>query len=130
MLKQSSRLFWFFYRHSFIRYLVVGTTTFCIDLGLLILLHGHLKVNLTVATTISYWVSVTYNFLLNRQWVFNAKQAKSLHEHAVLYGCLLAINYIYTVIAMNILTKHISYEFAKMVVIVVAIAWTYPIYKR
>jgi putative flippase GtrA len=128
MIEQSSQLFWFLYRHPFIRYLAVGGTTFCIDLGLLILLHGHYKVNLTIATTVGY--SVAYNFLLNRHWVFSAQQERRLHEHAVLYGCLLAINYVYTVIAMNMLTKHIAYEFAKMIVIVVAIAWTYPIYKR
>jgi putative flippase GtrA len=130
MIEQSSALFWFLYRHPFIRYLVVGGTTFMIDLGLLILLHGHFRINLTIATTVGYWVSVTYNFFLNRHWVFSAQQAKRLHEHAFLYGCLLGINYIYTVVAMNVLTKHISYEFAKMIVIVVAIAWTYPIYKR
>ncbi len=130
MVKKATSLFFFLYRHPFIRYLTIGSSTFCIDLGLLILLHGHFRINLTLATTIAYWVSVTYNFFMNRHWVFNAQQSRSLHEHAFLYACLLAANYAYTVAGMNILTKHINYEFAKIVVIGVSIMWTYPIYKR
>ncbi|MGH7241555.1 MAG: GtrA family protein [Candidatus Saccharimonadales bacterium] len=129
-LKSPTKLFWFLYLHSFIRYLFVGGSTLCIDLSVLIFLHGHLKVNLTLSTTAGYWLSVTYNFFMNRHWVFSAQQSKTLREHALLYGCLLTVNYIYTVIGVNALTHHISYEFAKIVVIMVSIVWTYPIYKR
>ncbi|SRR5258705_11432601 len=92
-----ARLFLFLCERPFTRYLLVGGSTFAIDFGLLVCLHGALMVNLAVATTIGYWVSVTYNFFMNRNWVFNAQQVKSMKEHALLYACLLAINYVSTV---------------------------------
>jgi putative flippase GtrA len=125
-----TRLFLALCRRPFTRYLLVGGSTFAIDFGLLIFFHGTLKVDLAVATTIAYWVSVAYNFFMNRHWVFNAQQARSLREHALLYGCLLTFNYIATVGVISILTRFIPYEVAKAIIVVVSISWMYPIQKR
>lgn len=129
-MKKAITLTHYLYRHHFVRYLCVGGTTFLIDLLLLVFLHGQLEINLLIAASISYWVSIAYNFLLNRRWVFNAQETRRLHEHAFLYGCLLAANYLYTIVALDFLSMYIPYQFAKIVVIVVAVAWTYPTYKR
>jgi putative flippase GtrA len=113
-----------------IRYLIVGGSTFVMDLGLLVLLHGAVKLDLAVATTLAYWVSLTYNFLLNRHWVFNAQQVQSLRKHALLYGCLLTANYLATVVAITILTRYVPYEVAKSIIVVVSISWMYPIQRQ
>lgn len=130
MIESTHSYLVFLYKHPFIRYLIIGGSTFVLDLSLLVLLHGHFEVNLTIAASIGYWVSVTYNFLLNRWWVFSAQESRSLHKHALLYASLLTVNYLYTVVGMNILTRYMTYELAKVFVIVFAITWTYPIYKH
>jgi len=125
-----ARLFLAVCKRPFTRYLLVGGSTFAIDLGLLIFFHGVRRFDLAVATTIAYWMSVIYNFFMNRHWVFNAQRVKSLKEHAFLYGCLLAINYVATVGVISVLSRHIPYEVAKAIIVVVSISWMYPIQKR
>jgi len=117
------------HERPFARYLLVGGSTFAIDFALLVCLHSALRVNLAIATTTGYWVSVIYNFFMNRHWVFNAQQVKSLKAHASLYSCLLAINYVATVGTVSILTKYVPYEVAKALIVVVSISWMYPIQK-
>ena len=62
MIKRARTLSIKLYNHHFVRYVFVGGTTFIIDLGLLVLLHGFLHVNLAIATSIAYWVAIAYNF--------------------------------------------------------------------
>lgn len=120
----------FLYRHHFVRYLAVGGTTVVIDLGLLFCLHGLLKLNLAVATSVAYWVSICYNFALNRYWTFDAREKESLKHHLVTYLALLLCNYLFTVLGVSLLSTHISYLLAKMLVVVISMTWTYYIYKN
>jgi putative flippase GtrA len=41
----------FLYRHHFVRYLLVGGTTFVLDFGILYTLHGVMKLNLAASTS-------------------------------------------------------------------------------
>lgn len=116
-------------RKHFFRYLFVGVTTIVVDVAVLTFCKEILDIKLEVATSISYWLSIAYNFSMNRWWTFSAQETKSLSEHAVFYGMLLFINYIYTVLFVSILSRFMYYGFAKIIVIAVAVSWTYPLYK-
>ncbi len=120
----------FLYNHHFIRYLFVGGSTFVIDFGTLVILHGHLNMGLKFATSIAYWLSVTFNFSMNRWWTFSASENKKLHQHIAAYGILLVFNYLFTVISMSLFSRHISYAIAKPIVVILQTFWTYPIYKN
>jgi putative flippase GtrA len=120
----------FLYRHKLIRYLLVGGTTFIIDFGLLVLLHGKFRVRLPVATSISFWVAVAYNFFLNRTWTFSSSENKKLHQHLVAYGALLAFNYVFAVLFVSFFSRHIPYTVAKTLSVILQTSWTYQIYKR
>ncbi len=119
----------FLYNHHLIRYLFVGGTTFFIDFGLLVLLHGKLNIGLAIAASTSYWVSILYNFNLNRNWTFSAAESKKLHQHILPYSILLCFNYLFTVLFLSLITRVIHYQVAKVIAVVVQVAWTYPIYK-
>lgn len=119
----------FLYRHHFIRYLFVGGTTFLIDVGILIFCHEVLNISLEIATTISYWVSVIYNFCFNRWWTFSASEEKALHEHAMLYGLLLAGNYMFTLVFVTTISHFLYYGLVKILATGIQIIWTYPLYK-
>jgi putative flippase GtrA len=120
----------YLYNHRLMRYLFVGGTTFIIDFGLLVLLHGKLNIPIAIATSISFWVAVTYNFFLNRSWTFSSGENKKLHKHLAAYGILLAFNYLFTVLFVSFFSKHIPYTVAKALSVILQTSWTYQIYKR
>lgn len=120
----------YLYRHHFVRYLIVGGTTFAIDFGLLVILHGHLKLNLGASTSVAYWISIAYNFVLNRYWTFDAREKESLARHITVYCVLLIFNYLFTVTFVSIVGAHINYIIAKIMAVAIQMSWTYLIYKN
>ncbi len=118
------------YRHSLVRYVVIGGTTFCLDFFLLVLLHGVLHVNLLIAATISYWSSIAFNFLANRFWTFEATETH-IAKHAAAYGILLGFNYLFTLVFITVGTHlGLKYTVAKILSVAVQMSWTYLAYKK
>jgi putative flippase GtrA len=54
---------------QFVRYLIIGSTVFCIDVGSFQILV-RIRVLLVAAVTISYILGITTHFTLNRYWNF------------------------------------------------------------
>lgn len=128
-MKQTARSI---YENSFFRYVVIGGSTFAIDFFVLITLHGALRVNVLISATISYWLSIAYNFLLNRYWTFKIKGEKDIYKHIILYALLLGFNYLFTItfMAFAIHTLNINYIVSKILAVAFQITWTYIIYKK
>lgn len=120
----------FLYNHHFVRYLLVGGSTFVIDFGILFTLHGKLGFGIAVSTSVSYWVSIIYNFILNRYWTFDAREKESLQRHITTYLVLLIINYIFAVTFVSFASTHINYIIAKAIAVLFQMIWTYPVYKK
>jgi len=118
------------YQHHFVRYLAVGGTTFIIDFGILFCLHSLFKVNLAASTSAAYWTSVLYNFVLNRQWTFDAREKENLKHHIATYFALLVCNYLFTVAVVGLLGAHINYVIAKAIAVAISMTWTYYVYKN
>jgi putative flippase GtrA len=129
-MQKAKELTLYLYRHHFTRYLVVGGTTFIIDFGLLVLFHGKFGFNIAVATSISYWTSIIYNFILNRYWTFDAREKESLKRHLSIYFFLLLANYLFAVIFVSYMSHHISYIIAKAIAVLIQMIWTYPVYQK
>jgi putative flippase GtrA len=90
-------------RHSAVRFVLVGGTSFVLDAGTLFLLHGVFKLWLPLATVLAYAVAFIANFGLNRKWAFaadNGHVGRQLHR----YLYLVAANLILTVIGVQGLT--------------------------
>ena len=116
------------YRH-FSKYVLVGGSTFVVDLGLLVALHQLGQVPVIWAATISYWVSIMFNFALNRHWTFET--TRSLHRHAVAYGALLAVNYAVTIgVIAGLGLLGVTYTLAKVAAVGLSMTWTYWVYKH
>lgn len=118
------------YHHHFVRYLFVGGTTFAIDLGLLIFLHGVEKVWIPFATGLAYCVAIVYNFCLNRWWTFSAAEKKSLHQHMIPYIILLTFNLLFSVIFVSLSSHVINYAIAKVIAVALQTSWTFFCYKH
>jgi putative flippase GtrA len=120
----------FLYNHHFVRYLLVGGTTFVLDFGILVLLHGAMNIGIAAATSVAYWVSIIYNFTLNRYWTFDSREKDSLQRHITTYFFLLVINYFFVVIFVSYASDHINYIEAKAIAVIIQMIWTYPVYKH
>ncbi len=129
-MEQITDLAKYFYKHHFVRYLFVGGTTFVIDEGLLILLHGKAGYSVPVAAFMAYVVAFVYNFSLNRWWTFSAADAASLKQHIVPYTGLFFFNLVFTVTAVSLLSHAINYAVAKPIVVMIQTGWNYFIYKN
>lgn len=130
MFHKSKQAAEFLYQHSFIRYVFVGGTTFIIDFFLLVLLHAHLNVNLEISTTLSYWIAIAYNFLLNRHWTFSSTDRKNLKKHLIFYLLLLGFNYLFTLAFVSIGSNFINFALAKILAVGIQISWTYYLYRN
>ena len=120
----------YLYSHPFVRYVFVGGTTFVLDFTILFFLHAKLGLGLALSTTVAYWFSILYNFLLNRFWTFNATEKGELSKHILLYGILLGFNYLFTVMFVSIVSNFIYFGLAKVLAVGIQISWTYLIYKK
>lgn len=129
-MRKIEQLVRYFYRHTLVRYIFVGGTTFIIDEGLLILLHGVKDVWLPLATFIAYVVAFVYNFSLNRWWAFSAAEANSLKHHIVPYTILFIFNLCFAVIAVSFLSHFINFAIAKVIVVLMQTTWNYITYKN
>lgn len=131
MLYKATELHKYLFRHQFMRYLFIGGSTFIIDFGLLVVLHDLLNLNLLLSASISYWMSVSFNFTMNRLWTFNKTSKDSIEHHLLFYGLLLAFNYMFTVSFIWATTNlGVHYTFAKILAVGIQIPWTYYIYKK
>ena len=121
----------FFFKHTFIRYVFIGGSTFVLDFGLLVILHDIFNVNVLIAASISYWSSIVFNFLVNRHWTFESSNKENFKKHLLSYISLLGFNYIFT-ITFIALTTHLGlhYTIAKVMSVMIQIPWTYYIYKK
>lgn len=112
-----------------VRYLLVGSTSFLVDAGLLFVLHDVSDLSILVAGSIAFWVGVIYNFTLTRLWTFSVRDKQRLHKHVFQYSLLLAFNYLSTVVLLALLSNFMYFIVAKTLIVVAQTLWNYPIYK-
>lgn len=120
----------YLYTHPLVRYVLVGGSTFALDFALLVFLKQEAGLSLPVSTSIAYWVAIIYNFILNRLWTFSVSDRENLHRHLMNYLVLLGFNYLFTVIFVSLLGRHIYFGAAKALAVIIQTTWTYHIYKR
>ena len=115
---------------SFRRYLFVGFSTVFIDLFILVLLREHFGGGIFSAVSIAYWLSIAYNFFMNRHWSFEAGHGVA-PKQMTQYGILLGFNYLTTLaIVSSIESAGVSEYIGKVIALCVTISWTYVIYKK
>ena len=81
---------------QFMKFGVVGVIAFVIDYGLMVALTELVGVNYLISATISFTVSVVFNYLASMRYVFTHKQGLSRRREFVIFVVLsvigLAIN--------------------------------------
>lgn len=62
---------------------VVGVIASFVDMGILVILKEHLYIDVLLASTISFCVSVIVNYLLSMTFVFKSKNQSKLKEFVI-----------------------------------------------
>ena len=71
---------------QFMKFGVVGVIAFVIDYGLMVALTELVGVNYLISATISFTVSVVFNYLASMRYVFTHKQGLSRRREFVIFG--------------------------------------------
>lgn len=122
---------WAFYKNHLFRYLFVGGSTFSIDLFLLVFLHSTCHVSLLISASFSYWISILYNFTMNRYWTFERSENNRLIRHLFLYSLLLIANYTFTICFIEVASHFkVHYAIAKVMAVIIQTSWTYFAYRE
>lgn len=95
-------------------YLLINLFTFCIDLGLLALLHGRERLPIPVAVTISYGTASLISYLLNRK--FNFRSHAGVGRQLPVFIAVSASNYLIFVLGLTDLLSAIGvyYELSRI----------------
>jgi putative flippase GtrA len=95
-------------------YLLINLGTFCIDLGLLALLHGKERLPIPVAVTISYGTASLISYVLNR--VFNFRSHAEVGRQLPVFIAVSASNYLIFVLGLTDLLSAVGvyYELARI----------------
>ncbi len=117
---------------QFMKFGVVGVIAFVIDYGLMVLLTEIFGVNYLVSATISFTVSVIFNYLASMRYVFSHKEGMSRRREFVIFVVLsvigLGINNGLMWIGTGLLG--ISYLITKLFATVVVMLWNFITRKK
>ncbi len=99
---------------SLVGYLLINLCTFFIDLGILGLTHGTLRLPIPVAVTLSYGTASVISYVLNR--VLNFRSHDNVGRQFPLYVAVSASNYLIFVLGLTDLlsTLGVYYEFSRV----------------
>ncbi len=117
---------------QFMKFGIVGVIAFVIDYGLMVLLTELFGVNYLVSATISFTVSVIFNYLASMRYVFRHKENMSRRREFVIFVVLsvigLGINNGLMWLGTGLLG--ISYLITKLVATAVVMLWNFVTRKK
>ncbi|GAA3319835.1 hypothetical protein GCM10017710_43340 [Arthrobacter ramosus] len=125
---QVTRLVGFVQRSHLLKFLIVGGLSFAIDLGLLVLLHEGLGVDLWFATPAAFLSSLVFNYFVQRSYTFQSNNRA--HISMFRYGLLVVFNVFATDVIVNFFdTLALTYAGGKVVSTVSTMTWNFFLYK-
>ena len=111
---------------------VVGVIAFVIDYGLLALLTEAFGVNYLVSATVSFVVSVTFNYFASMRYVFTHKEGMSRRREFVIFVVLSVVGLLINDVLMWLGTGllGISYLITKIFATAVVMVWNFVTRKK
>jgi len=119
-----------FFTASFIKYLIIGFSTFALQIVALNIQTELIKLNKDLAYAIALLISMIYNFTLSNYWTFKAGGSEKGKKLAK-YLTLAAFNYIFSLISFKIQTDNLQIDknLAAIINTGLIVCWNFLIYK-
>ncbi len=118
-------------RVRFMRYLVVGASSYVIEMGSLYVLSRTFGLSNLAAVAISFWVGFIVAFVLQK-WIAFENHEKTAHivtKQLAAYGTLAAWNYGFTLAVVAVFSPVASVFIIRTVAIVIISLWNFSIYR-
>lgn len=112
---------------QFAKFGVVGVIAFVIDYGLMVLLTELFNVNYLISATISFMVSVIFNYVASMRYVFTHKEGLSRRREFVIFIVLSVIGLLINDVLMwaGVDLFGISYLLVKIFATAVVMVWNF-----
>lgn len=112
---------------QFMKFGIVGVIAFVIDYGFMVLLTEVFNVPYLISTTVSFIISVVFNYFASMRFVFKRKDDMSRRREFIIFIVLsvigLAINDIFMWLMVDFL--YIDYRISKIVVTFIVAVWNF-----
>ena len=125
------------YTHSlrlYLRYIVFGSLSYLIDLGVFLLLYSIVYAPLLLSTSVAFICGLLFSFITNKLFVFKARKETHTHKtvmQIVLYGALVIFNLIFTYIFVTYtITAGLSPAVSKTFATICVTLWNFILYNK
>jgi len=115
---------------QFIRYLIIGFSSFLLEYLLFFTLFKLLKVNALISNSIAIFIVFWFNFLLNRYWSFESKEKlfKQLIMYLILFAFNITVSNLFIYEASIII--NMSPLISKVLIMGAIVIWNFILYKK
>ena len=119
-------------KNRLLRYLVVGGTAYVLEMAVLFGLHDGIGLSPVKSVAISFWFGLVIAFVMQKFITFenHEKRIHMLGLQLAIYSCLVAFNYLVTILATKYFSPRFSVFEIRTAVIVLATIWNYIVYNR
>lgn len=116
--------------NSFIKYVIVGGTTFLLDyFGLLFWIRLLGEQNLVLANLLATGIALVYNYTLANFWTFEAGKERQVRK-ITRYAAIVIFNYTFANVSFNLLSAlGVTYLVSKVIITGSIMCWSYFLYK-
>lgn len=112
---------------QFMKFGIVGVIAFVIDYGFMVLFTEVFNVPYLISTTVSFIISVVFNYFASMRFVFKRKDDMSRRREFIIFIVLsvigLAINDVFMWLMVDFL--YIDYRISKIVVTFIVAVWNF-----
>lgn len=118
-------------REQFVRYIVVGATSYLIEMGSLYILHNLFGLTSLVSVAISFWIGFSAAFVLQKWFAFAShdKTRRTLTKQLLAYSTLATWNYVFTLGMVALFTPLASVFILRTIAIIIITIWNFAIYR-
>lgn len=111
------------------KYFVVGTSGFVLDMATLVVFKEYFGLTAVVAVIFNQVIVLSYNFSLNKWWSF--KNRAMPHKQLVRYLTLAGFNYVFSVVAMYIFHDGMGFDYrlVRLASVMCMVLWNFLLYK-
>lgn len=112
---------------QFMKFGIVGVIAFVIDYGFMVLLTEVFGVPYLISTTVSFIISVVFNYFASMRFVFKRKDDMSRRREFVIFVVLSVIGLVINDVFMWLMVDFlfIDYRISKIVVTFIVAVWNF-----
>ena len=112
---------------QFMKFGIVGVIAFVIDYGFMVLLTEVFGVPYLISTTVSFIISVIFNYFASMRFVFKRKDDMSRRREFIIFVVLSVIGLVINDVFMWLMVDFlfIDYRISKIVVTIIVAAWNF-----